>query len=91
MGKRLELRISRILYVMIIHLGWVLPPTSSGYLGKRRAHLLYPPFTLLQTGFTKLHKSPYGLVRFYRTVSPVQRPTCYIKVGVVVYFLLHFP
>ena len=31
-----------------------------------------PPFTLLQTGFTKLHKSPYGLVRFYRTVSPVQ-------------------
>ena len=24
-------------------------------------------------GFTKLHKSPYGLVRFYRTVSPVQR------------------
>ena len=24
-------------------------------------------------GFTELHKSPYGLVRFYRTVSPVHR------------------
>ena len=37
--KRLELRISRILYVMIIHLGWMLPSTSSGYLGTRRARL----------------------------------------------------
>ena len=69
--EKLELRISRILYVMIIHLGWMLPSTSSGYLGTRRATFT-PPFTLLQTGFTKLHKSPYGLVRFYRTVSPVQ-------------------
>ena len=57
----------------IIHLGWMLPSTSSGYLGTRRAHLYIPPFTLLQMGFTKLHKLPYGLVRFYRTVSPVQR------------------
>ena len=75
----------------IIHLGWMLPSTSSGYLGTRRAPLYIPPFTLLQMGFTKLHKSPYGLVRFYRTVSPVQRPTYYIEVGVVVYSLLHFP
>ena len=39
--KKLELRISRILYAMIIHLGWMLPSTSSGYLGKRRAHLIF--------------------------------------------------
>ena len=26
-------------------------------------------------GFTELHKSPYGLVRFYHTVSPVHRIT----------------
>ena len=25
--------------MMIIHLGWMLPSTSSGYLGTRRAHL----------------------------------------------------
>ena len=37
------------------------------------------PIYLAPDGFTKLHKSPYGLVRFYRTVSPVQRPICYIK------------
>ena len=75
----------------VIHLGWMLPSTSSGYLGTRRATYISPLFTLLQTGFTKLHKSPYGLVRFYRTVSPVQRPTFSIKGGVVVYSLLHFP
>ena len=30
-------------------------------------------FALLQMGFTELPMSPPGLVRFYRTVSPVQR------------------
>ena len=50
--KKLELRISRILYAMIIHLGWMLPSTSSGYLRTRRATSTCPRFTLLQTGFT---------------------------------------
>ncbi len=50
--KKLELRISRILYAMIIHLGWTLPSTSSGYLRTRRATSTCPRFTLLQTGFT---------------------------------------
>jgi hypothetical protein len=40
---------------------------------------------LLQMGFTELPMSPSELVRFYRTVSPVQRRS------VVVCFLLHFP
>lgn len=39
----LELRISRILYMMVIHLGSMLPLTSSGYPGTRRAHLLMSP------------------------------------------------
>jgi len=41
--------------------------------GEKAGTPYIPPFTLLQMGFTEHHKSPYGLVRFYRTVSPVQR------------------
>ncbi len=48
----LELRISRILYLMIIHLGSMLPLTSSGYPGRGGHTSKCPHFTLLQMGFT---------------------------------------
>jgi len=46
------LRISRILYMMIIHLGSMLPLTSSGYPGRGGHTSKCPHFTLLQMGFT---------------------------------------
>ncbi len=74
---------------MIIPLGHALPQTSSDRTRKHRASNPYPTFphnggmvasppylVLLRVGFTELPMSPSGLVRSYRTVSPLPERPC---------------